>query len=66
MHICLKHIRPEWLEGVKTVGITSGASTPEVSVRAVVHRLRELGASSVEDVDGVQEDIEFQLPIQVR
>jgi 4-hydroxy-3-methylbut-2-enyl diphosphate reductase len=59
-------LRPEWFEGVGTVGITSGASTPEVSVQAVVDRLRELGADSVEEVDGVAEMVEFQLPVEVR
>ncbi len=61
-----KRIKPEWLVGVETVGITSGASTPEVSVRSVVDRLRELGATTVEEVEGVKESIEFQLPVEVR
>jgi 4-hydroxy-3-methylbut-2-enyl diphosphate reductase len=59
-------IRPDWLRGVATVGITSGASTPEGSVRAVVDRLRELGATSVEEVDGIPETVEFSLPREVR
>jgi 4-hydroxy-3-methylbut-2-en-1-yl diphosphate reductase len=61
-----KRIKPEWLAGVETVGITSGASTPEVSVQAVIDRLRELGATEVEEVDGVKESVEFQLPVEVR
>ncbi|MHC4812934.1 MAG: 4-hydroxy-3-methylbut-2-enyl diphosphate reductase [Planctomycetota bacterium] len=61
-----KRIKPEWLVDVETVGITSGASTPEVSVRSVVDRLRELGATTVEEVEGVLEAIEFQLPVEVR
>ena len=59
-------IDPTWLEGRSAIGVTSGASTPEVSVRAVVARLRELGATSVEEVDGVNETIEFSLPPLVR
>ena len=59
-------LRPEWFEGVETVGITSGASTPESSVSSVVARLRELGAASVEEVDGIPETIEFMLPHEVR
>ncbi len=55
-----------WFAGVSTVGITSGASTPESSVAAVVERLRALGATSVEEVDGIPEHIEFSLPKQVR
>ncbi len=61
-----EQIRPEWLVGVANVGITSGASTPESSVSAVVARLRELGASAVEEVAGNPETIEFTLPQEVR
>jgi 4-hydroxy-3-methylbut-2-enyl diphosphate reductase len=59
-------MKAEWFEGVASVGITSGASTPESSVRAVVERLRELGARSVEEVDGMPETIEFSLPLELR
>ena len=59
-------IQPEWFVGVSSVGITSGASTPESSVRAVVERLRELGATAVEEVDGIPETVEFSLPREVR
>jgi 4-hydroxy-3-methylbut-2-enyl diphosphate reductase len=55
-----------WLAGVRTVGVTSGASTPEVSVRSVVEHLRALGAGKVEEIEGVREDIEFSLPALVR
>ena len=51
---------------MNTVGITSGASTPEVSVQQVVTKLKEMGAVSVEEVDGTPETIEFQLPVEVR
>ena len=57
---------PSWFDRVGAVGVTSGASTPEVSVQAVVDRLRELGAESVEEIDGVAETIEFALPAEVR
>jgi 4-hydroxy-3-methylbut-2-enyl diphosphate reductase len=59
-------IDPAWFQGVATVGITSGASTPEVSVQAVVRRLETLGASSVEEVPGPPEEIEFALPEELR
>ena len=59
-------IDPAWLRDMGTIGITSGASTPEGSVAAVVARLRELGATSVEEVDGIPETIEFSLPLEVR
>ena len=61
-----EQIDPAWFAGVRTVGITSGASTPESSVEAVVARLRELGATSVEQIDGNPELIEFSLPLEVR
>ena len=59
-------IDPTWLRGVQTVGITSGASTPESSVAAVIERLRALGATEVEEVAGEPELIEFSLPLEVR
>ena len=55
-----------WFEGVSTVGITSGASTPEISVQAVVEHLGRLGVTTVEEIDGVDEEIEFQLPSAVQ
>ncbi|HEB51619.1 MAG TPA: 4-hydroxy-3-methylbut-2-enyl diphosphate reductase [bacterium] len=55
-----------WFEGVRTVGLTSGASTPESSVASVVAHLRTLGATSVEEVDGIPEAIEFSLPLPLR
>ncbi|MEO6596791.1 MAG: 4-hydroxy-3-methylbut-2-enyl diphosphate reductase [Planctomycetota bacterium] len=61
-----EQLRPEWFVGVDNVGITSGASTPESSVTAVVDRLRELGATAVEEIDGIPETIEFKLPQEVR
>ena len=59
-------VQREWFEGVANVGITSGASTPESSVSAVVERLRSFGATSVEEIDGIPEMIEFMLPHEVR
>ena len=61
-----EQIQPAWFAGLHTVGITSGASTPETSVAAVVARLRELGATAVEEIDGSPELIEFSLPLEVR
>ena len=61
-----QELEAAWFEGVRAVGITSGASTPESSVRAVVDHLRGLGATAVEEVDGIPETIEFTLPLQLR
>lgn len=55
-------IRPEWLAGATTVGITSGASTPDFLVQEAVERLRELGATEVEHMTVVEEGIHFALP----
>lgn len=57
-----QEIQPQWFAGVHAVGVTSGASTPEISVQQVVARLRQLGADTVEEIDGVEETIEFHLP----
>ncbi|MBL8725150.1 MAG: 4-hydroxy-3-methylbut-2-enyl diphosphate reductase [Planctomycetes bacterium] len=59
-------LQPQWFAGARAVGITSGASTPESSVRAVVDRLRALGATELEEIDGIPETVEFSLPHEVR
>lgn len=61
-----QELKDAWFEGVSTVGLTSGASTPESSVRAVVDHLRGIGATAVQEVDGIPETIEFTLPMQLR
>ena len=55
-----------WLEGVATVGVTSGASVPEVLVQQVLELLAEYGYGSVEEVETAQEDILFSLPKELR
>ena len=55
-------IRDEWLSGVSVVGVTAGASAPEVLVAAVVNRLKEYGAANVEETLGVDEQVVFQVP----
>ncbi|EGK73551.1 4-hydroxy-3-methylbut-2-enyl diphosphate reductase [Methyloversatilis universalis FAM5] len=55
-------IDPGWLDGRKRVGVTAGASAPEVLVDAVIARLRELGAASVRTLDGTPENVNFPLP----
>jgi 4-hydroxy-3-methylbut-2-enyl diphosphate reductase len=55
-------IKPEWLEGKIRIGVTAGASAPEVLVQAVIDRLREYGAKSVRVLDGVEEHVTFPLP----
>ncbi len=59
-------LRPEWFEGKQRVGITAGASAPELLVQGVVQRLRELGAVAVRKMDGIEETIQFPLPKGLR
>lgn len=59
-------IDPAWLTGATTVGLTSGASVPEILVRTVVDRLKELGFTGVEEVRTATEDIMFSLPKNLR
>lgn len=55
-----------WLAGKQTVGVTAGASAPEVLVREVVERLQELGAENVQEVDGRPENVTFSMPKELR
>jgi len=55
-------IQDEWLSGVSVIGVTAGASAPEVLVTAVVNRLKEYGATHVEETLGVDEQVVFQVP----
>lgn len=55
-------INPEWLTNVKSIGITAGASAPEILVEEIIERLQELEPCEVQTMKGVQEDVEFPLP----
>jgi 4-hydroxy-3-methylbut-2-enyl diphosphate reductase len=55
-------IDPAWIAGKKRIGVTAGASAPEVLVQAVIDRLKALGAASVRALDGVEEHVTFPLP----
>ena len=55
-------LKPEWLQGKQRVGITAGASAPEVLVQEVIARLKELGASTVREAEGIQENVVFPIP----
>jgi 4-hydroxy-3-methylbut-2-enyl diphosphate reductase len=55
-------LKAEWLQGKKSVGVTAGASAPEVLVENVVTRLKEMGASSVNELAGISENVVFPLP----
>ena len=55
-------LRPEWIAGKSRVGITAGASAPEVLVSSLIERLKELGAKSVRPLEGAAEHVAFTLP----
>ncbi len=58
-------IQPEWLEGVESVGLTAGASAPEVLVRQVSDRLAGYGYTDQQDIDLIREDVRFVLPSEL-
>lgn len=55
-------ISPDWFKGSSRIGITAGASTPEILVQGVMDRLQALGVDNIEETEGVSEDITFRLP----
>ncbi len=55
-------LNPEWLAGKQRIGITAGASAPEILVTQVIERLRECGAGDVHAMDGIEESVVFSLP----
>jgi 4-hydroxy-3-methylbut-2-enyl diphosphate reductase len=59
-------INPEWLWDAESVGVTSGASAPEILVEQVVQRLRELGATEVSELRLTDENVQFALPPELR
>ncbi len=59
-------IKAEWIEHRPRVAVTAGASTPEVLVAEVVVHLRRKGYTEIEDVDAIEEDVRFALPVELR
>jgi 4-hydroxy-3-methylbut-2-enyl diphosphate reductase len=55
-------LRPDWLQGARTVGVTAGASAPEVLVQEVIAALQRMGASRVRELEGIEENVTFPLP----
>jgi 4-hydroxy-3-methylbut-2-enyl diphosphate reductase len=56
------NLKPEWVAGKRRIGISAGASAPEVLVNELVARLKELGAESVRPLPGITEHVVFTLP----
>ncbi|MDP8032793.1 4-hydroxy-3-methylbut-2-enyl diphosphate reductase [Pasteurella atlantica] len=59
-------IDPNWLENVETIGITAGASAPEVLVQSVVSHLKSLGANTIKELEGCEENTIFEVPKELR
>ncbi len=57
-----RHLQPEWVKGKQHIGISAGASAPEVLVQEVIAKLQTLGATQVTELQGVVENVVFQLP----
>lgn len=55
-------IDPQWVEGHSAIGVTAGASAPEILVQEVVEKLWELGVSAIEELDGIRENLSFPVP----
>ncbi|HEY9079807.1 4-hydroxy-3-methylbut-2-enyl diphosphate reductase [Magnetovibrio sp.] len=59
-------LNPAWLDDVDTVGVTAGASAPEILVQGVLDRLAELRDTRVEVLTGIEESMHFKLPVELR
>ncbi len=59
------HLKAEWFEGIVTVGLTAGASAPEMLVQGVIEGLRAFGPVEVDTLDGVAEDVKFRFPAEL-
>jgi 4-hydroxy-3-methylbut-2-enyl diphosphate reductase len=59
-------LNPDWVRGARVVGITAGASAPEAMVQDVIGSLRQLGPVEVTNLPGVEENIEFRLPVELQ
>ncbi|PAR54725.1 4-hydroxy-3-methylbut-2-enyl diphosphate reductase [Vibrio metoecus] len=63
---CSQDIHPEWFENARLVGVTAGASAPEELVNQILDRIKELGATSVEEVLGREENMFFEVPKELQ
>ena len=57
-----EHINPDWIINCDRIGVTAGASAPEILVKQVIDRLKQLGAKSVRTLEGVEENVMFPMP----
>ncbi|WP_105167735.1 4-hydroxy-3-methylbut-2-enyl diphosphate reductase [Pseudoalteromonas sp. T1lg23B] len=59
-------VEPDWFAGVQKVGVTAGASAPEILVQQVISRLKELGGQTVVENPGEEENVVFAVPVELR
>ena len=59
-------IQPDWFNGVQTIGVTAGASAPEELVQSVIARMKEFGVTEVEELQGLEENMFFEVPKELR
>jgi len=59
-------LKPEWLDGKNTIGVTAGASAPEVLVDSLLGALGDAGYNTIELLDGIRENVQFNIPIELR
>ena len=59
-------IHADWFDGVQTIGVTAGASAPEELVQSVISRLKEFGVTTVEELQGLEENMFFEVPKELR
>ena len=59
-------IEKHWLDGAKQIGVTAGASAPEVLVQRVITGLKELGAVNTKEIEGIEENVTFNIPRELR
>ena len=59
-------IGADWFDGVQTIGVTAGASAPEELVQSVISRLKEFGVTTVEELQGLEENMFFEVPKELR
>jgi 4-hydroxy-3-methylbut-2-enyl diphosphate reductase len=58
----VSEIKPEWLEGARVIGVTAGASAPEHLVQGVVSYFKDLGVTDIEEIEPINEEVNFALP----
>ncbi len=63
---CAEDIEPQWFEGKTSVGVTAGASAPEALVNQILDRIKELGGQSIEEVQGREENMFFEVPKELQ